>query len=197
MVEIAKALSRKIKIIVFDEPTAVLSAQDAERLHEIIARLRSEGVGVVYISHRLEEVLRIADRVTVMKDGQVVATRPVEGLSIDEMIRMMVGRPMSALFPEKGERKIGEERLVVRNLNAGRLVRDISFSVRAGEIVGLGGLVGSGRSEVARVIFGADRLDSGAILLQRRGAEDTFALGGGEGRRLPRSRGPQGSGRGA
>jgi ribose transport system ATP-binding protein len=169
VVEIAKALSRKIKIIVFDEPTAVLSAQDAERLHEIIARLRSEGVGVVYISHRLEEVLRIADRVTVMKDGQVVATRPVDGLTIDEMIRMMVGRPMSALFPQKGERKIGEERLVVRNLHAGRLVRDISFSVRAGEIVGLGGLVGSGRSEVARVIFGADRLDSGAILLN--GAE--------------------------
>jgi ribose transport system ATP-binding protein len=169
VVEIAKALSRKIKIIVFDEPTAVLSAQDAERLHEIIVRLRSEGVGVVYISHRLEEVLSIADRVTVMKDGQVVATRPVEGLTIDEMIRMMVGRPMSALFPEKRERKIAEERLVVRNLHAGRLVRDISFSVRAGEIVGLGGLVGSGRSEVARVIFGADRLDSGAILLN--GAE--------------------------
>jgi ribose transport system ATP-binding protein len=165
VVEIAKALSRKIKIIVFDEPTAVLSAQDAERLHEIIARLRSEGVGVVYISHRLEEVLSIADRVTVMKDGQVVATRPADGLTIDEMIRMMVGRPMSALFPEKGERRIGEERLVVRNLRAGRLVRDISFSVRAGEIVGLGGLVGSGRSEVARVIFGADRLDSGAILV--------------------------------
>ena len=165
VVEIAKALSRKVKIIVFDEPTAVLSAQDAERLHEIIARLRSEGVGVVYISHRLEEVLSIADRVTVMKDGQVVATRPVDGLTIDEMIRMMVGRPMSALFPKKGERKIGEERLVVRNLHAGRLVRDIGFSVRAGEIVGLGGLVGSGRSEVARVIFGADRLDSGAILL--------------------------------
>ncbi|MGC2783015.1 MAG: sugar ABC transporter ATP-binding protein [Roseiarcus sp.] len=165
VVEIAKALSRKIKIIVFDEPTAVLSAQDAERLHEIIGRLRSEGVGVVYISHRLEEVLSIADRVTVMKDGQVVATRPVDGLTIDEMIRMMVGRPMSALFPEKRERKIGEERLIVRNLHAGRLVRDIGFSVRAGEIVGLGGLVGSGRSEVARVIFGADRLDSGAILL--------------------------------
>ncbi|HSU98795.1 MAG TPA: sugar ABC transporter ATP-binding protein, partial [Roseiarcus sp.] len=165
VVEIAKALSRKVKIIVFDEPTAVLSAQDAERLHEIIARLRSEAVGVVYISHRLEEVLRIADRVTVMKDGQVVATRPVEGLAIDEMIRMMVGRPMSALFPDKGARRIGEERLVVRNLQAGRLVRDISFSVRTGEIVGLGGLVGSGRSEVARVIFGADRLDGGAILL--------------------------------
>ena len=169
VVEIAKALSRKVKIIVFDEPTAVLSAQDAERLHEIIGRLRSEGVGVVYISHRLEEVLSIADRVTVMKDGQVVATRAAVDLTIDEMIRMMVGRPMAALFPEKKPRKIGDERLVVRNLQAGRLVRDVGFSVRAGEIVGLGGLVGSGRTEVARVIFGADRLEGGAIVLN--GAE--------------------------
>ena len=169
VVEIAKALSRKVKIIVFDEPTAVLSAQDAGRLHGIIGRLRSEGVGVVYISHRLEEVLTLADRVTVMKDGQVVATRPAADLTIDEMIRMMVGRPMAALFPEKKPRKIGDERLVVRNLQAGRLVRDVSFSVRAGEIVGLGGLVGSGRTEVARVIFGADRLEGGAIVLD--GAE--------------------------
>jgi ribose transport system ATP-binding protein len=165
VVEIAKALSRKVKIIVFDEPTAVLSAQDAARLHEIIGRLRAEGVGVVYISHRLEEILSISDRVTVMKDGQVVATKPVAELTIDAMIRMMVGRPMAALFPEKGTRKIGEERLVVRDLQAGRLVRGVAFSVRAGEIVGLGGLVGSGRTEVARVIFGADRLESGAIIL--------------------------------
>jgi ribose transport system ATP-binding protein len=169
VVEIAKALSRKVKIIVFDEPTAVLSSQDAERLHGIIGRLRSEGVGVVYISHRLEEVLTLADRVTVMKDGQVVATRRAADLTIDEMIRMMVGRPMAALFPEKKPRKIGDERLVVRDLQAGRLVRDVSFSVRAGEIVGLGGLVGSGRTEVARVIFGADRLEGGAIVLN--GAE--------------------------
>ena len=147
----------------------MLSAQDAGRLHGIIGRLRSEGVGVVYISHRLEEVLTLADRVTVMKDGQVVATRPTADLTIDEMIRMMVGRPMAALFPEKKPRKIGDERLVVRNLQAGRLVRDVSFSVRAGEIVGLGGLVGSGRTEVARVIFGADRLEGGAIVLN--GAE--------------------------
>ena len=169
VVEIAKALSRKVKIIVFDEPTAVLSAQDAGRLHGIIGRLRSEGVGVVYISHRLEEVLTLADRVTVMKDGQVIATRPAVDLTIDEMIRMMVGRPMAALFPEKRPRNISDERLVVRNLQAGRLVRDVSFSVRAGEIVGLGGLVGSGRTEVARVIFGADRLEGGAIVLN--GAE--------------------------
>ena len=101
VVEIAKALSRKVKIIVFDEPTAVLSTQDAERLHKIIAKLRSEGVGIVYISHRLEEVLRVADRVTVMKDGEVVGTKLAAELTIDEAIRMMVGRPMSAMFPEK------------------------------------------------------------------------------------------------
>jgi ribose transport system ATP-binding protein len=171
VVEIAKALSRKVKIIVFDEPTAVLSAQDAERLHEIIGRLRAEGVGIVYISHRLEEILSISDRVTVMKDGQVVATKPAVELTIDAMIRMMVGRPMAALFPEKGPRTIGEERLAARDLQAGRLVRGVTFSVRAGEIVGLGGLVGSGRTEVARVIFGADPLESGAILLDGKEAK--------------------------
>jgi ribose transport system ATP-binding protein len=171
VVEIAKALSRKVKIIVFDEPTAVLSAQDAERLHEIIGRLRAEGVGIVYISHRLEEILSISDRVTVMKDGQVVATKAAAELTIDAMIRMMVGRPMEALFPEKGPRTIGEERLAVRDLQAGRLVRGVTFSVHAGEIVGLGGLVGSGRTEVARVIFGADPLESGAILLDGKEAK--------------------------
>ena len=107
----------------------------------------------------------MADRVTVMKDGQVVGTKAAGDLTIDEAIRMMVGRPMAALFPEKNPRSIGEVRLDVRHLCAGRLVRDVSFSVRAGEIVGLGGLVGAGRTEVARVIFGADRLESGAIVL--------------------------------
>jgi ribose transport system ATP-binding protein len=168
VVEIAKALSRKVKIIVFDEPTAVLSTQDAERLHAIIGKLRGEGVGVVYISHRREEVLRISDRVTVMKDGQVVGTTDAKTLTIDAAIRMMVGRPMAAMFPDKGARAIGEERLGVRDLRAGRLVRGVSFSVRAGEIVGLGGLVGSGRTEVARVIFGADPLESGEIRLNGR-----------------------------
>jgi ribose transport system ATP-binding protein len=128
-------------------------------------------VGIVYISHRLEEILSISDRVTVMKDGQVVATKPASELTIDAMIRMMVGRPIAALFPEKAPRAIGEERLAVRNLQAGRLVRGVTFSVRAGEIVGLGGLVGSGRTEVARVIFGADPLESGAILLDGKEAK--------------------------
>jgi ribose transport system ATP-binding protein len=165
VVEIAKALSRDVKIIVFDEPTAVLSAQDAERLHRIIGDLRAQGVGIVYISHRLEEVLRIADRITVMKDGQVVGTVQASDVTIDQIIRMMVGRSLDAMFPERGERSVGQERLKVQAASAGRMVRNISLSVRAGEIVGLGGLVGSGRTEVARVIFGADRLDSGAVVL--------------------------------
>ncbi len=182
VVEIAKALSRKLKIIVFDEPTAVLSTQDAERLHAIIAKLRDEGVGVIYISHRLEEVLSLADRVTVMKDGEVVGTKAAADLTIDEAIRMMVGRPLAALFPEKGPRAIGETRLEARALCAGRLVRNVGFSVRAGEIVGLGGLVGAGRSEVARAIFGADRLESGTIALngqtvKLRSPKDAVAAG--------------------
>jgi len=147
VVEIAKALSRQVKIIVFDEPTAVLSTQDAERLHKIIAVLRTQGVGIVYISHRLDEVFRISDRMTVMKDGQVVGTVDTKDVKIEEVIRMMVGRPLAALFPNKGARRIGSEVLAVKDLNAGRKVRNVSFSVRAGEIVGLGGLVGSGRTE--------------------------------------------------
>jgi ribose transport system ATP-binding protein len=165
IVEIAKALSRDVRVIVFDEPTAVLSTQDAERLHEIIEDLRANGVGVVYISHRLDEVFRIADRVTVMKDGQVVGTVAAGDVTIDKVIRMMVGRSLAAMFPDKGERRIGAVRLEARSLNAGRMVRDVSFALRAGEVVGLGGLVGSGRTEVARAIFGADPLDSGDILL--------------------------------
>ena len=163
VVEIAKALSQDVKIIVFDEPTAVLSAQDAERLHRVIADLRNKGVGVVYISHRLDEVFQIADRLTVLKDGEKVGTVGVKDINVDGIIRMMVGRPLSALFPERTARAFGAEVLNVSNLNAGRRVRNVSFSIRAGEIVGLGGLVGSGRTEVARLIFGADRLDSGRI----------------------------------
>ncbi|MFB2553400.1 sugar ABC transporter ATP-binding protein [Ensifer soli] len=166
VVEIAKALSRDIKIIVFDEPTAVLGAKDAMKLHEIIRGLRARGVGIVYISHRLDEVFDIADRMTVMKDGETVGTVATGDVGIDDIIRMMVGRPIANMFPERARRTIGEELLTVEKLNAGRMVRDVSFSVRAGEIVGLGGLIGSGRTEVARAIFGADRLDSGTIRLK-------------------------------
>ncbi len=166
VVEIAKALSQDIKIIVFDEPTAVLSAQDAGRLHRIISDLRVKGVGIVYISHRLDEVFSIADRMTVLKDGENAGTVKTSDVKVEDIIRMMVGRPLSAMFPSRDKSRIGAEVLKVENLNAGRRVRDVSFAVKAGEIVGLGGLVGSGRTEVARLIFGADIADSGTITLR-------------------------------
>ena len=163
VVEIAKALSRDVKIIVFDEPTAVLSGRDADRLHAIIAVLRESGVGIVYISHRLEEVFRIADRMTVMKDGALVGvTTPAES-TVDDVIRMMVGRSLATLFPKKDNRRVGEEVLRVENLRRGARVRGVSLSIRAGEIVGLGGMVGSGRTETARLIFGADAREGGEI----------------------------------
>ena len=143
----------------------MLSSQDAARLHRIILDLKAHGVGIVYISHRLEEVFSIADRMTVMKDGQIVGTVATKETNINEVIRMMVGRPLAAMFPQKGNRAIGSPKLEVRNLMAGRMARDVSFHVRTGEIVGLGGLVGSGRTEVARLVFGADKLDSGEIHL--------------------------------
>ena len=163
VVEIAKALSRDVKVIVFDEPTAVLSSRDAERLHEIIAVLRASGVGIVYISHRLEEVFRIADRMTVMKDGTLVGVTSPRESTIDDVIRMMVGRNLAAMFPKSEHRTIGAEVLRADNLRRGNKVRGVSLSVRAGEIVGLGGLVGAGRTETARLIFGADAKESGEI----------------------------------
>ena len=168
VVEIAKALSQEVRVIVFDEPTAVLSTRDAERLHGIIAGLRADGVGIVYISHRLEEVFRIADRITVMKDGQVAGVTTPSQSGIDDVIRMMVGRPLAAMFPKAPNRAIGEEVLRVENLSRGTRVRGVGFSVMAGEIVGLGGLVGSGRTETVRLIFGADPRDSGDIVMRGR-----------------------------
>ena len=171
VVEIAKALSQEVRVIVFDEPTAVLSTRDAERLHGIIAGLRAEGVGIVYISHRLEEVFRIADRITVMKDGQVAGVTTPQASGIDDVIRMMVGRPLAAMFPKAPHRSIGEEVLRVENLSRGTRVRGVGFSVKAGEIVGLGGLVGSGRTETVRLIFGADPRDAGEIFMRGRKAK--------------------------
>lgn len=165
VVEIAKALSHNAGVIVFDEPTAVLSVQDAERLLDIIRTLRERGVGIVYISHRLDEVFRIADRITVMKDGSSVATVERQSVGIDDVIRMMVGRSLKALFGEDIERTPGKEVLRVENLSDGRRIKGVSLAVRAGEIVGLGGLVGAGRTEVVRMIFGADRAQSGQIFI--------------------------------
>src|SRR6478672_7868962 len=164
MVEIAKALSLDARLIIMDEPTATLTAHEIERLFEAIARLKQRGVAIVYVSHRLDEVKTICDRATILRDGAYVATVPVTSTTIDEMIRLMVGRDLKELFP-KVAAEPREEVLRVEQLTRKGVLHDVSFSVRRGEIVGIAGLVGSKRTEMARAIFGADPIDSGRILL--------------------------------
>jgi rhamnose transport system ATP-binding protein len=163
-VEIAKALSRDARILIMDEPTAALTEADVHRLFDIVRRLRDRGVGIIYISHRLEEVFELADRVTVLRDGNYVGTNPVAEIGKDDLISMMVGRTIETLFP-KVSVELGETVLKVEALNRPPLTLDIDFSIQAGEIVGLAGLVGSGRSELAQAIFGVLSVDSGAVFL--------------------------------
>jgi ribose transport system ATP-binding protein len=165
MVEISKCLVRKARLIVMDEPTAALTDREIDALFALIEKLKAEGVGFVYISHRLEELPRIADRITVIRDGRTIATRARAELSQDEMIRLMVGRPLDAHFPDLPA--VDAEAPVVLDvagLRSGR-VHDVSLRVRAGEIVGLAGLVGAGRTEIVRAIAGADVPEAGTILL--------------------------------
>ena len=164
MVEIARALARNVRVLILDEPTSSLTSQETARLFEIIASLRERGVGIVYITHRLVEVFRIADRVTVLRDGKVIGTLPVAEATEDTLVRMMVGRDLSRLFTHAREAD-GPVRLDVRGLNRQGVLEDVNLSVRGGEIVGLAGLVGAGRTELARCLFGADRYDSGEIIL--------------------------------
>jgi ABC-type sugar transport system ATPase subunit len=164
LVEIAKALARSARIIVMDEPTAALSDREIERLFEIVRRLRDSGVGVIYISHRMEEISRIADRVTVLRDGKVVASRDAAGFSPGEIIAAMVGRQLDAHFPElHAVAPDAPVRLDVRGLKRDGIVDGVSFSVHAGEIVGLAGLIGAGRTEIVRTIAGADERDAGEV----------------------------------
>ena len=163
-VEIAKALSQNARLIVMDEPTAALSPSEVERLLEVVRELKAQGIGVIYISHRLNEIFEIADRVTVLRDGGHVGTKPIGEFTRDSMIELMVGRSLDQEFP-KAAAELGEERLVVRGLSRGRRVREVSFGVRRGEVLGLTGLVGAGRTETARLIFGADRREAGIIKL--------------------------------
>lgn len=162
MVAIAKTVHKKSKLIIFDEPTALLSNEEVEILFEIINKLKADGISIIYISHRLEEIFTICDTVTVLKDGKHIKTMPVSETDQDELISLMVGRSLSDMYNIKRFPK-GEELLRVENLNRDIKVKDINFSVKAGEIFGLFGLVGSGRTEVVRAIYGADRLDSGTI----------------------------------
>ena len=162
MVEIAKALSINARILIMDEPTSALTAKEIEDLFRIIHKLKSEGCGIVYISHRLEELQHIVDRVTIMRDGQYITSMNFGDATMDQIIAHMVGREIKEKFP-KVECGKGEKVFEVKNLNAGRMVRDINFSVYAGEIVGFAGLMGAGRTETTRAIFGADPKESGEI----------------------------------
>jgi ABC-type sugar transport system ATPase subunit len=163
-VEIAKALSHNARILIMDEPTAALTGADVGHLFRIVRLLRERGVGIIYISHRLEEIFQLADRVTVLRDGEYVGTKNVAETSQDDLISMMVGRIIDNLFP-KLDASIGEPVLEVKNLSRRPTTHNVSLQLRAGEIVGLAGLVGAGRSELAQVIFGITPAESGAILL--------------------------------
>lgn len=164
IVEIAKALVLRSKVLILDEPSAVLGHDDLERLFGILRLLRADGATILYISHRLEEIFDLADRVTVLRDGTHVATREVAGLTRAGLIEMMIGRAIDQLWP-LSLRKPRDVALEVRGLTRAGALRDVTFQVKRGEIVGLVGKVGSGRTELARVIFGADRADAGEILV--------------------------------
>lgn len=167
LVEIAKAYAAKPRIIVLDEPTSSLSEHETAALFRILRKMRDDGIAIVYISHRLKEVLEIADEVTVLRDGSMIETRPIHGITAAGMIRLMVGREVSNVFP-KSPAEIGNSVLRVDGLSDGLRFRDISFDVKAGEILGLTGLVGAGRTEVARAIFGLSPLIEGSISVNGR-----------------------------
>ncbi len=165
MVEIAKAVSYNTKVIVFDEPTSSLNDEEVERLFRIINMLRERGCGIVYISHKMEEILRISDEVTVMRDGARIATKPADELTMNQIIKLMVGRELEKRFPEK-DNTPGEISLEVKNLSSLYAnLTDVSFSVRSGEIVGVAGLDGAGRTELLENIFGISARKSGKIKL--------------------------------
>lgn len=164
MVEIVKALSFEAKVVVMDEPTSALSKEETMRLFEIIHSLKNQGITVVYITHRIKEIFEVADRVTVLKDGKLVGTENVEDVSESTLVRMMIGRALDTIFPEKG--KDGQETILsVRGLARTGTFEEITFDLCKGEILGLAGLVGAGRTEVARAIFGADPVEKGEIAL--------------------------------
>lgn len=165
MVEIAKALSFESEVLIMDEPTAALTESEIDELFIIIKDLRAKGVGIVYISHRMDELKKICNRVTVMRDGEYIGTNNMEDVTIDEIIHMMVGREIFVEVEELDKKDAHEIVLEAKGLNRGRQVKDVSFNLRKGEILGFAGLMGAGRTEVARCIFGADKLESGQIML--------------------------------
>jgi len=163
LVEIAKALSTDAKIIIFDEPTTSLTRREIDRLFNIIARLKAQGIGIIYISHILGDVERLADRVAVLRDGMLIGAGPIGEFSVDRMISMMVGRSISQLFPERSRARTSEVVLEVMGLTQPGMIRDVSFTISRGEVLGLSGLLGAGRSETARIIFGLAPYRSGSV----------------------------------
>ena len=164
IIEIAKAISLDANVLVMDEPTAALSGVEVERLFGVARGLRDKGAGILFISHRFDEVFALSDRITVMRDGRHIAVHTTADVTVPQIVREMVGRDVDALFP-KEDAVIGETVLKVENLSRAGVFRNISFEVRAGEIVGFAGLVGAGRTEVARAIFGIDHYDAGTVTL--------------------------------
>jgi|AntAceMinimDraft_1070359.scaffolds.fasta_scaffold02823_4 ABC-type sugar transport system ATPase subunit len=164
LVEIAKAYASEPKIIVLDEPTSSLSEHETQALFRVIRRMSSAGVSVIYISHRLREVIDIADTVTVIRDGRRIDTQSIDGVTVEKMISLMVGRQLDEVFPKK-KVPIGDTILEVKNVSVPGRCEDVSFTVRAGEIVGLAGLVGAGRTEVAQAIFGLRRYSRGQVIV--------------------------------
>lgn len=167
MVEIAKAISFHSRILVLDEPTATLTEREIEQLFGIIRRLKEKGVGMVYISHRMAELNQICERVTIIRDGQYIGTRNLDEITMDELVNMIVGRPLEDKYP-KHQRKIGDVVLEAKNVRRGTKVNADHFVVRKGEILGISGLVGAGRTELMRCIFGADRPDSMELWIEGR-----------------------------
>ncbi|MEM5013208.1 sugar ABC transporter ATP-binding protein [Niallia taxi] len=164
MIEIAKALMTEAKVIIMDEPTAALTEREISKLFDVISSLKKEGVSIVYISHRMEEIFSICDRITVMRDGKTVDTKAIAATNFDEVVRKMVGRELTDRFPTRNQ-SLGETVLEVKGLTKSGYFEDINFSVRAGEIVGVSGLMGAGRTEIMRTIFGLDSSESGEIWL--------------------------------
>jgi len=168
MVEIAKALSADSKIMIMDEPTAALTKVEIDELFSLISQLKKTGISVIYISHRLEEITKIGDRVTVLRDGQKISTSEISDVDIPSLIRMMVGREVDETLYKKEDAKIGEECLRVEGLSRKGHLKDIDFTVKKGEILGIAGLVGAGRTELVRAIIGADPIDRGKIFVEKK-----------------------------
>ena len=190
----ARALSLNGKVLIMDEPSTVLSGKDLQVLFDVVRRLQAQGIGIIYISHHIEEVFVLGNRVTVLRDGHFVATKDVADTSKDDLIRMMVGRSINDLNKPLGGRTVGEEVLRVEHLSRRRYFDDISFTLHAGEVLGIAGLVGAGRTEVIRAIVGLDRFDNGSIYLHGHPQTIHSPRACGLSRHRPSAGGPQGRG---